>query len=157
MRVKLEEDKKEVLEKLNEVAENAKRESVMAEIRNEKIVRAIKDEGRARRYTRDVRRSVEELDNATGRKTTTERYTTGRYTFSKRSAEEEYRAEEARIVDTLRKDDANLEAIREMSKKVRSRRKMRPEAPRPLVRQEVQVVTVDEDISDGVKEVVEVE
>ena len=148
LRAKMDEDRKEILVKLKEVAADVKKENTLAEIRTEKLVRAIKDEGRARRYTRDVRKSVDELDAAT----TTSR----RFTFSRKNAEEEYKTEEARVVESLRKDDANLSAIRQMSRVVRSRRKTRPEAPRPL-REHVQVVNVEEDNAGGQQDIIDLE
>ena len=126
-------DKQEIMVKMEELGRMIERQGTKGEIQVERVVRAVKDTARERRYTRKVLKSVDEMDGAAERIKT---------------KEEEYKKEERRIVEDLRKGAANLEAVRGMSRTLKSRRKTRPEAPRPM-RMEAQVAAVENYMGDG--------
>ena len=64
-------------------------------------------------------------------------------------SDDHYRAEEARIVASLQKDEENLAKVKEMTRRVRSRRKVKPEAPRPMRAEEIPVIDIEEDNATG--------
>ena len=111
------------------------------------VVKAVRAEAREKRFTRNVRKSTEDLDAATSRNVE----------FSFEKSEERFKAEEARVVANLRQDAENLQAVQQVARSLRSRRRARPEAPRPLVRREPHVVNLEEEAGSNVTEVVELE
>ena len=142
LRAKAEEDKNEMARKIDGLRDIIHREAIASDARTEKLVMAVKDVTRERRYSRRVLRSVEELDGGAKRFTKESK-------LGQELTEDNYKKEEARILQNLRQDNANIRAIRDLSQGIRSRRKARPEAPRPL-----RVPTV---VEDGEAEVVELE
>ena len=140
LKAKAEEDKKEMARKIDQLKDIINHEAIASDARTERLVMAVKDVTRERRYSRRVLRSVEELDGAANTKESG---------MGQELSKENYKKEEARILQNLRQDDANIRAIRDMSKGIKLRRKVRPEAPRPL---RVPIVAKDEET-----EVVELE
>ena len=124
---KMEANKDEVMEKMGFLTTMVERNNVIQDVKMDRTIRrAIREENMGRRFTRSVMRIVEELEAATARRPET----------SSVSAEENFRAEEARIMANMRQDAESIGAIKEMSRSIRNRRKTSPEAPRPLRRKE---------------------
>ena len=149
LRAKAEADKSEIVEKLEDLRNVIQREAIASDARAEKTIMAVKDAKREAKYSRRVLRSVEELDKGS------ERFAKGPR-LGKELTEENYRLEEARILQNLRQDEANLQSIRNLSQGIKSRRKARPEVPRPL-RTSTMVVDVEEDSDKAKIKVVELD
>ena len=148
LRAKADQDKQELVAKLDDIRDVIKKERAAEERRTERIVMAIKDSAREKRYSRRVLKSVEEMDGDLEKSKKS-----GAAKFAGGLSEEDFKAEEARILGNLRQDDANLQAIRGMSHRLRSRRKTRSEAPRSL-KMPIQVVNLEEE-DDGEENLVE--
>ena len=121
--VKMSQDKFEVLAKVKELlgvvkAIEADRDKAIERI----VARAVKAESREKKFSRQVRRHTDELDAAAN----------PTRMFATRTSEAFYKVEESRVVDNLRRDAEKMEAVQGANRVLRSRRKGRPEPPRPL-------------------------
>ena len=128
-----------IAKKLDEVVYAVQQDRARQDIKLEQMVRsAVKTEMRERRFSREVRQSVNEIDNAVVAR--------GRPVGVK--DDEYYKAEEARVLANLRRQDDNLEAVKDMARRVRSRRKVKPEKPMPLKLKEPEVVNLEDEEAD---------
>ena len=117
---KMSRDKMEVLTKVRELlgvvkAIEADRDKAIERA----VARAVKAETREKKFSRQVRRHTDELDAAANPMST----------FTARTPEAVYKAEEFRVVDNLRR---GAETMPDANRMLRTRRKARPEPPRPL-------------------------
>ena len=125
-----------IVDQMKELAAVVKKDRQEQDRKLENVVKkVVQAEMAEKKYSKVVRRSVDLMDQEMEAPST----------FSARKSEEEYKAEEAQLVARMQKEEANIAAIRGMSRRVR--RKARPEAPRPLrLREpEPEVVNLEEE------------
>ena len=120
--------------KLAEIASLIQEDRARQDARIEALVkRAVKDEMADRRYSREVRRSVDNMNAAVE----------AAPTRSLDVSEAFYKEEEARMVANLQKSEENVAALRGINRRLRSRRKERILPPRPLKLRAPEVVVLD--------------